>query len=155
MSEAIDISSGSLDSSLCFIQSGISHDILYQLNKQGDNIEPWCTPFPIRNQSVIPCPVLIVASWPAYRFLMRQIRCSGIPISFRIFHSLLGSIQYILIGSNHTTYRIRKKNIYILSSYFPQDWIIFHLVLYFFLLILYLFFHISGLPYFYEVFGWL
>ena len=39
--------------------------------------------------SIIPCPVLTVASWPAYRFLRRQIRWSGIPISLRIFHSLL------------------------------------------------------------------
>ena len=30
------------------------------------NIQPWCTPFPIWNQSVVPCPVLTVASWPAY-----------------------------------------------------------------------------------------
>ena len=37
-----------------------------KLNKQGDNIQPWRTPFPIWNQSVIPCPVLTVASWPAY-----------------------------------------------------------------------------------------
>ena len=37
----------------------------YKLNKQGDNIQPWCTPFPIWNQSVVPCPVLMVASWPA------------------------------------------------------------------------------------------
>ena len=37
------------------------------------------------NQSVVPCPVLTVASWPAYRFLKRQVRWSGIPISFRIF----------------------------------------------------------------------
>ena len=58
-----------------------------KLNKQGDSIQPWCTPFPIWNQSVVPCPVLIVASWPAYRFLKRQVRWSGIPISFRIFHS--------------------------------------------------------------------
>ena len=36
----------------------------YKLNKQGDNIQPWRTPFPIWNQSV-PCPVLAVASWPA------------------------------------------------------------------------------------------
>ena len=28
---------------------------------------------------VFPCPVLTVASWPAYRFLRRQIRWSGIP----------------------------------------------------------------------------
>ena len=63
----------------------------YKLNKQGDNIQPWCTPFPIWNQSVIPCSVLTVASWPAYRFARRQVRWSGIPISFRIFHSLLWS----------------------------------------------------------------
>ena len=41
----------------------------YKLNKQSDNIQPWRTPFPIWNQSVVPCPVLTVASWPAYRFL--------------------------------------------------------------------------------------
>ena len=35
--------------------------------------------------SVVPCPVLTVASWPAYRFLRRQVRRSGIPISLRIF----------------------------------------------------------------------
>ena len=40
----------------------------YKLNKQGDNIQPWCTPFAIWNQSVVPCPVLTVASWPAYDF---------------------------------------------------------------------------------------
>ena len=65
----------------------------YKLNKQGDNIQPWSTPFPIWNQSVVPCPVLTVASWPAYRFLRRQVRWSGIPISWRIFHSLLWSTQ--------------------------------------------------------------
>ena len=53
----------------------------YKLNKQGDNIHPWRTPFPIWNQSVVPCPVLTVVSWPAYRFLRRQARWSGIPIS--------------------------------------------------------------------------
>ena len=51
----------------------------YKLNKQDDNIQPWRTPFPIWNQSVVPCPVLTVASWPAYRFLKRQVRWSGIP----------------------------------------------------------------------------
>ena len=54
-----------------------------KLNKQGDNIQP----FPILNTSiVVPCLVLTVASWPAYRFLRRQVRWSGIPISLRIFH---------------------------------------------------------------------
>jgi len=66
---------------------------VYKLNKQGDNIQPWCTLFPIWIQSVVPCPVLTVASWPAYRFLKRQVRWSGIHISWRIFHSLLWSTQ--------------------------------------------------------------
>ena len=30
-------------------------------NKQGDSIQPWLTPFPIWNQSVVPCPVLTAA----------------------------------------------------------------------------------------------
>ena len=63
----------------------------YKLNKQGDNIQPWCTPFAIWNQSVVPWPVLTVTSWPAYRFLRRWVRWSGIPVSLRIFHSLLRS----------------------------------------------------------------
>ena len=55
----IDISSCNLVSSLCFIQPAF-HMMYsaYRLNKQGDNILPWHTPFPIWNQSVFPCPVL-------------------------------------------------------------------------------------------------
>ena len=55
--------------------------IPHKLNKHGDKIRPWqYTPFP--------CPFLTVAGWPAYRFLRRQVRWSGISISWRIFHSL-------------------------------------------------------------------
>ena len=72
----------------------------YKLNKQGGNIQPWHTPSPIWNQSVVPCPVLTVASWPAYRFLKRQVRWSGIPISWRIFHSWLGSTQSKALAVN-------------------------------------------------------
>ena len=43
----------------------------YELNKQGDNIQLWHAPFPTLNQSVFPCPILTVASWPAYQFLRR------------------------------------------------------------------------------------
>ena len=57
----------------------------FKFNKLGDNIQSWCTPFLILNQSVVPCLVLTVASWPAYRFLRRQVRWSGIPICLRIF----------------------------------------------------------------------
>ena len=66
---------------------------VYKLNMLGDNIQPWHTPFPIWNQSVFPCPVLTVASQPAYRFLRRQVRWYSIPISLRISHSLLWSTQ--------------------------------------------------------------
>jgi len=65
----------------------------YKLNKQIDNIQPWHTPFPIWNQYLVPYPVLTVASWSASRFCRRQVRWSGIPISWGIFHSLLWSPQ--------------------------------------------------------------
>ena len=67
--------------------SSLAFPVIYsacKLNKQGDNIQPWRTPFPILNHSVVQCPVLTVASWPAYRFLRRQVRWSGTPISLRI-----------------------------------------------------------------------
>ena len=62
----------------------------YKLNKQGDNIQPWCTPFTIWNQSVVPCPVLTAASWPAYRFFKRQV--SGL-----VFHLFQNFPQFIVI----------------------------------------------------------
>ena len=56
-----------------------------KLNKQGDNIQPCHTRFPILN-----CPLFHVCCiWPACRFLRRQVRWVGIPISLRIFHNLL------------------------------------------------------------------
>ena len=65
----------------------------YRLNKQGDGRQPCCTPFSILNQSVVSYRVLTVAFWPTYRFLREQVRWSGIPISLRVFHSLLWSTQ--------------------------------------------------------------
>ena len=64
---------------------------VYKLNKQDNNTQPWPTPFPVLNQSAVPCLVLTVASWPTCRFLRRQVRWSITPISLRIFHSLLWS----------------------------------------------------------------
>ena len=49
--------------------------------------------FPIWNQSVVPCPVLIVASWPANRFLRRQVRWSGISISLRISQFVVQTVK--------------------------------------------------------------
>ena len=55
-----------------------------KLNKQGDNIQPWLTPFPILNQSVV-YPVLTAASWPAYKFLGRQVSYSSLFKNFPQF----------------------------------------------------------------------
>ena len=71
--------------------SSLAFRLMYsacKLNKQGDYIQPWHNPFPVLNQSVVPCLVLTATSWPtpAYRFLRRQVRWSGIPISWRTLH---------------------------------------------------------------------
>ena len=58
--------------------------MMYSAYKQGDSIQPWRPPFPTWNLSVVTCPVLTVASCPAYRFLRTKVRHSGIPISIRI-----------------------------------------------------------------------
>ena len=55
--------------------------------------------FPNLNQSIVPYLVLTVSSWPACRFLRRQVRWSGISISLRIFHSLLWSTQAEALAS--------------------------------------------------------
>ena len=91
----------------------------YKLYKQGDNIQPWCTPFQIWNQSVMPCPVLTAASWPVYRFLKRQVRSSCIPISFIIFHSLLLSTESKALAVNKAEIHVLLK----LSCFFndPVD----------------------------------
>ena len=44
----------------------------YKLKKQGDNIKPWHTPFPIWNQSILQCPVLTGASWPAIQVTQEE-----------------------------------------------------------------------------------
>ena len=81
----------------------ISHDVLcYKLNKHGDNIQPWLTPFPVWNQSVVPCPVLTVASWSAYRFLRRQVL---VWVTFKTF--IFWSFRDILCTSIWFTTRFR------------------------------------------------
>ena len=65
----------------------------YNLNKQGNNKQPCSIPFSILNQSVVPNNVLVVPSWSTYRFLRRQERWSGIPISLIICQGLLWSTQ--------------------------------------------------------------
>ena len=61
----------------------------FKFNKQGDNKQPCRTPFLILSKSVVPCLILNVASWHTYMFFRRQVRWSGIPISLRIFQSVV------------------------------------------------------------------
>ena len=77
----------------------------YKLNKQGDNIQSWRTSFLILNQSVVPWLVLAVASCSAYRFLMRHVRSSDIPITWGIFHSLLWSTQSFTLFTTAKTWK--------------------------------------------------
>ena len=75
-SKVVNISPCNLDSSLGYSSPAFCiMYFAYKLSKQGDNIQPWCTPFPTLNQSDVPRLVLTVASWPAYRFLRMQGRC--------------------------------------------------------------------------------
>ena len=41
---------------------------VYKLSKQSDSVQPWHTPSPIWNQSVVSHLVLTIASWSAYSF---------------------------------------------------------------------------------------
>ena len=85
----------------------------YKLNKQNDNTYPCHTPFPILSQSVVPCLVLTLASWPIYRFLRRQVRWSGVPITLRIFHSLLWSTQSVVFLYLHCSFN--KSSLFLLA----------------------------------------
>ena len=53
---------------LACASSSLEFNMMYsahKLNKQSENIQLWCTPFQIWNQSIVPCPVLTIASWSA------------------------------------------------------------------------------------------
>ena len=81
ISEVIGISPGNLDSSLCFIQPGILHSVLcIEVKLKRWQYTASMYSFPDLEPVRVPSPVLTVASWPAYRFLKRQVRWSGIPI---------------------------------------------------------------------------
>ena len=61
----------------------------YKLNKQGYNVQPWHIPFPIWNQSVVPCPVLTVASWPAGQVVWYSYLFENFP-QFVVIHTVKG-----------------------------------------------------------------
>ena len=101
----------------------------YKLNKQGDNIQPWRTLFPIWNQSVVLCPVLTIASWPAYRCLRRHVRWFGIPISWNGVAIIVNKrVQNAVLGCNLKNNRMisvlfkgKPFNIIVIQVYAPTS----------------------------------
>ena len=82
-----------LDSGLCFIQPSILRDIFcIEVKQAGWQYIALTYSFPNLEPVHYSISSSVVSS-PAYRFLRRQVRWSGIPISLRIFHSLLWSTQ--------------------------------------------------------------
>jgi len=80
ISEVIDISPGNLDSSLCLSSPAfLMMYSAYKLNKQGDNIQPWC----IWNQSVFPWELDYKESWGPKNW------CFWTVVSEKILESLL------------------------------------------------------------------
>ena len=65
----------------------------YKLNKQGDNIQPWCTPFPIWNPSVVPCLFLTLLLDLHADFSGGRSGGLVFPSLLRIFRSLLWFTQ--------------------------------------------------------------
>ena len=76
----------------CYSSSPAFHILYtaYKLNKQGDNIQNFNTPFPILNQSIVPCMVLTVPSWLIYRFLREFSTICCDPCDQRCLHSQWG-----------------------------------------------------------------
>ena len=46
-----------------------------KLNKQGDNIQPWCTPFPIWNQSIVPLSCSNCSNMNLYVYVRPVLTC--------------------------------------------------------------------------------
>ena len=93
--EVVSISFGNLDSSLWSIQPAFRMMYsAYELNKQGDGIQPCCTPSKFWGIPLFHV-ILTVAIWPVYRFLGKQVRWSGNSISknflqFVVVHTIKG-----------------------------------------------------------------
>ena len=117
ISEVVDISPANLipscdTSSLAFLMMCSA----YNSNKQGDNKQPCHTPFSVWNQSIVPCMVLTVASWPAYRFLSRQVRWSRIPISLRWCYQIAVLNMAPNLENPGVAIRLEKVNIHLNSQ---------------------------------------
>ena len=64
----------------------------YKLNKQGDNIQPWPTPFPTLNQSVVPYPDLTGCSIISFSFFF------DLPFGFLVFSDVFISFFLLFLA---------------------------------------------------------
>ena len=104
-------------------------DSVYKLNKQCDSLQPWHTPFPILNQSIVPCLVTAVASWPAYKFLGSK-KC-GLPFllvvfpfwCFEILHLLKNFPPFVLIHTvqSFSLVNVEEIDVFMEISWFSSD----------------------------------
>ena len=62
---------------------------VYKLNKLGNNIQPWCTPWPILNQSVVPCLILTPISCPISKVICYSSLFKNFP-QFVLIHIVKG-----------------------------------------------------------------
>ena len=71
---------------------------------QGDNIQTRHTPFPIWNQFTVPCPVLTVATWPAYHsvcILLQNLFISLLLPTFSPFLSISLALVKNMLNRQH------------------------------------------------------
>ena len=97
-----------------------------KLNKQDDNIQHWCTLFPIWNQSIVPCPILTVAFWPAYRFLCLSSTCPHTAINCEMFpgESLLNvGLMVAQMAKNHLQCRRSGFNPWVRKILWRREWL--------------------------------
>ena len=73
----------------------------YNLNKHGD-IQAWHTPFPIWNQSVVPCPVLTVASLTCIQVSQEAGQVVWYSHLFKNFPQFFLSLSMLFFGTLHS-----------------------------------------------------
>ena len=85
------------------------------LNKQGDNIQPWCTPFPTWNHSVVPCSFLLLLDLHA--------DFSGAGKVVRYSHLFKNFLQFVMIHTVKGFGIVNKAevDVFLEFSYFFSD----------------------------------
>ena len=68
----------------------------HRLNKQGDNIQPYSTPFPILNHSIVSCLVLSVAYCPCIQVSQKTNKVVWYSLHFKNF------LQFVVIHSQRS-----------------------------------------------------